>query len=180
MGLGEGGVGGVLSTPIGPQTWLRSARHFAKTRFRRSPSFQFSATKLFGYTERKGRVEHRLPTPVCPQRWLPSARNFAKTRFRRSPSFQFSAKKIFFDVIFRPRDICFAFLSQFWRLDMQTDLRIECLAIFRSRWTYYELCTTKKLAKIARLRLGPPQPPLSATPSMRAVYKMWLQIKTNA
>ena len=112
VGLGEGGVGVVLSTPVDPQTWLRSAR------------------------------------------------NFAKTRFRQSPSFQFSAKKIFFDVIFRPRDICFAFLSQFWRLDMQTDLRIECLAIFRSRWTYYELCTTKKLAKIARLRLGsPPNPP---------------------
>ena len=34
-----------VSTPVGPRTWLGSARNFAKTRFRRSPSNQFSAKK---------------------------------------------------------------------------------------------------------------------------------------
>ena len=36
-----------MSTRVFPQTWLRSARDFAKTRFRRSPSNQFSAKKKF-------------------------------------------------------------------------------------------------------------------------------------
>ena len=34
-----------MSTSVGPRTWLRSARNLAKTRFRRSPSIQFSAKK---------------------------------------------------------------------------------------------------------------------------------------
>ena len=35
--------------PFTPQTWLRSARNFAKTRFRWSPTFHFSTpTNIFG------------------------------------------------------------------------------------------------------------------------------------
>ena len=45
VGWAEGGVGVDVSTSVGPRTWLRSARNFAKTRFRRSPSIQFSAKK---------------------------------------------------------------------------------------------------------------------------------------
>ena len=35
------------STRVCPPTWLRSASNFAKTRFRRSPSTQFSTRKTF-------------------------------------------------------------------------------------------------------------------------------------
>ena len=45
-GSDEGGISVGASTPVGPRTWLRLARNFAKTRFRRSPSIQFS-TKIF-------------------------------------------------------------------------------------------------------------------------------------
>ena len=41
--MAEGGVEVDPSTSVGPRTWLRSPRNFAKTRFRRSPSSQFSA-----------------------------------------------------------------------------------------------------------------------------------------
>ena len=52
-----------------------------------------------------------------------------------------------FDTIFWSPYLCFAFLGQFWRLDKQTDLNIEFLAIFRFRCTYHELCTTKNRGK---------------------------------
>ena len=42
-GVGRRGVEVDPSTSVGPRTWLRSPRNFAKTRFRRSPSIQFSA-----------------------------------------------------------------------------------------------------------------------------------------
>jgi len=92
-------------------------------------------------------------SPICTQTWLRSARNFAKTRFRRSPSNQFSAKKNVFGEIFRSRKSFFAFLGWFWGLQRKTDLIINFLAIFCSRWTYYELCTTKTRRKYLRLRL---------------------------
>ena len=103
---------------------------------------------------RNGRVSVDASTPVCPQTWLGSSRNFAKTRFRRSPSTQCSANKNFFGKIFRSRKSFYAFLVQFWRLDRQTDLTINFLAIFRSRCTYYELCTTKNRRKCVRRRSG--------------------------
>ena len=49
MGVGWAEVGvGVdvdVSTPVGPRTWLRPARNFWETRFRRSPTFLFSRQK---------------------------------------------------------------------------------------------------------------------------------------
>ena len=35
------------STPVAPRTWLRSARNFGKTRFKRFASFHFSTLKIF-------------------------------------------------------------------------------------------------------------------------------------
>ena len=93
-----------------------------------------------------------VPMPVCPQTWLRSARNFAKTHFRRSPSNKFLPQKNVFDKNFRSRYTCFAFLGQFWRLDRQTDLKIEMLAIFRSRCTYSDACTTEKSQNYVRRR----------------------------
>ena len=100
----------------------------------------------------EGGVGVDASTPVCPQTWLRSARNFAKTRFRRSPSIQFSAKKIFFGDIFWSRQSFYAFLGWFWRIYGKTDLTIDFLAVFRSRCTYYELCTTKNCRKSIRRR----------------------------
>ena len=65
------------------QTWLRLASNFAKTRFRRSPTFHFSTSKK----------NRNFEQPVTPRGWLRSASNFAKTRFRRSPAFHFATAK---------------------------------------------------------------------------------------
>ena len=47
--------------PLTPQTWLRSARNFAKTRFRWSPTFHFSTAKT--NVDKKFRRKHILSTP---------------------------------------------------------------------------------------------------------------------
>ena len=45
--------------------------------------------------------------------------------------------------IFRSQKSFYAFLGWFWRIYGKMDLTIDFLAVFRSRCTYYELCTTK-------------------------------------
>ena len=92
-------------------------------------------------------MEHRRVNARRPQTWLQSASNFAKTRFRQSPSIQFSAKKVSFAENFPSPTSFFTFLVQFWRIHRQADLKIKSLAIFRSRWTYSEVCTTKARRK---------------------------------
>ena len=64
----------------------------------------------------------------------------------------FRPKKFFSARFFRSRRSFFAFLARFWSLQRKTDLEIIFLAIFRSRWTYYELCTTKFHQKYVRRR----------------------------
>ena len=142
--------------------------------------------RIGGVTGRGGNVD--ASTPVGPQTWLRSPRNFAKTRFRRSPSIQFSAKNIFFGEIFRSRKSFYAFVGQFWALDRQTDLTINFLAIFRSRCTYYELCTTKNRQNFVRLRprvfnavADPPcfWPPLCLTVKVMVPPQRHLTFKTS-
>ena len=92
-----------------------------------------------------------VPMSIWPRTWLRSARNFGKTRFRRSPSSQFSANKIFFAKILSRKSF-YNFLVQFWRIYGETDVNGEFLAIFRSRWTYSRLSTTKNRPKSVRRR----------------------------
>ena len=64
----------------------------------------------------------------------------------------FRPKKKIVDEFFWRQTTFFAFMSQFSRPDRQTDLKIESLALFRFKCTYYEVCTTKNRRKYVRLR----------------------------
>ena len=87
--------------------------------------------------------------PFTSRGWLRLGWDLAKTRFRRSPTFQFSTKKKNFDENLWSRKSFFTFLGRFWRIYEQTDLKIKSLALFRSRCTYSEVCTTKKPQKMS-------------------------------
>ena len=55
----------------------------------------------------------------------------------------FDTKNIFFGFFSASKFSFFMFFVGFWRSYMKTDVNGEFLAIFCSRYTYYELCTTK-------------------------------------
>ena len=82
----------------------------------------------------------------------------------------FWPKRIFFAEIFRSRKSFYTFLAQFWRIYGETDLNSEFLAVFRSRWTYSEVCAIKKPQKHVRRRpsvwdASTPGPPVPRPPS---------------
>ena len=85
---------------------------------------------------------------------------------------QFNFRHVFGEIC-RSQKSFYAFLAQFRRIYGETDLNGDFLAIFRSRCTYYELCTIKNRRKCVRRRSGVcPVPPLSGTPPLRLVYNM--------
>ena len=63
-----------------------------------------------------------------------------------------SPKQFLFAEIFRSRKSFYTFLVQFWRIYREMDLNGEFLAVFCSRFTYSEVCTTKKPQKHVRRR----------------------------
>ena len=68
--------------------------------------------------------------------------------------FNFRPKKFWGDEIFWSRKSFYAFLGWFWRIYGKTELTVDFLAVFRSRFTYSELCTTKNCRKYICLRSG--------------------------
>ena len=78
----------------------------------------------------------------------------------------FGEKKIVFDKNFRRRTSFLTIWGQFWRIYRQTDLKIKSLALFRSRWTYSEVCTTKARRKYVRRRPGIPDAPTPTPPEL--------------
>ena len=81
---------------------------------------------------------------VTPRTWLGSARNFAKTRFRRFRAFRFSTQFFFFGKIFGLKFSFFVDLAWFSKIYGRTDVKISFLVKFCFRWTYPEVCTSKK------------------------------------
>ena len=96
----------------------------------------------------------KLRTAVYPPNMAPIGAKLCQNAFQVIPDISFFDAKKKFDKIFWSRQSCFAFLSQFWRSDRQTDLKMKLLAIFRSRCTYSEVWKTKNWRKYALLRLG--------------------------
>ena len=142
--------------------WRRAAHRRQKSKkMRNEKDFLITSKKIF--SSMFG-VNVDASTPVSPQTWLRSPRNFATTRFRRSPSIQFSARKKKIGEIFQSWKSFYAFLAQFWRIYGETDLNGDFLAIFRSRCTYFELCTTKNRRKYMSALWGLRYPPCPVPP----------------
>ena len=55
-----------------------------------------------------------------------------------------SRRKFFFDETFGPKILVFVHLAWFWTSDGQTDLKISFLVKFCFRYTYPEVCASKK------------------------------------
>jgi len=56
----------------------------------------------------------------------------------------FEAKKLFFDKNLESKILFFANLAWFWRSHDRIGVKISFLVKFCSRWTYPEVCTSKK------------------------------------
>ena len=102
---------------------------------------------------------------VCPSNMARITAKLCENAFQTIPVKSiFGRKKKKIGEIFRSRKLFYAFLAHFWRIYGETDLNGEFLAIFRSRCTYYELCTTKNRPKYMRGRLGACNAPTLAPP----------------